>query len=54
VVKGVLVGFSPLECARNIVIEKWYNSNQTTFLDVALNVSKSSKGVVLNPVVGPE
>jgi hypothetical protein len=51
---SVLVGFSPLECSRNIIIEKWYNSSKVTFLDVAQKLSKSPNGIILNPVVGPE
>lgn len=53
VITPVLLGFNPVNLARNIEIEHW----NRTFLQVAEQVqemSKKGKGFILNPVVGPE
>lgn len=47
---SVLLGFNPIDLARNTPIEGW----KKTFLDVARRVEASSQSVVLNPVIGPE
>ncbi|KAK0069992.1 glucokinase regulatory protein [Biomphalaria pfeifferi] len=49
----VLIGFNPVELARNLDIEKW----DKTFLQVAQNLEiaeKQQKAFILNPVIGPE
>ncbi|CAH1773385.1 unnamed protein product [Owenia fusiformis] len=49
----VLMGFNPIEMARDIPIRNW----DKTFLDVARRLetlSKAGDGYILNPVVGPE
>ncbi len=47
---NVLLGFNPIDLARNVPIEGW----DKTFLDVARRVEASHQGVVLNPIIGPE
>jgi N-acetylmuramic acid 6-phosphate (MurNAc-6-P) etherase len=48
-VEVVLLGFNPVEAARNVPIENW---PEGTFLTVARRVQ--AEGTVLNPLVGPE
>jgi N-acetylmuramic acid 6-phosphate (MurNAc-6-P) etherase len=50
----VLLGFNPLELARNVSIEKWYNEEQKTFRSVAEALNLKPEHVILNPVIGPE
>lgn len=45
-----LLGFNPIELSRNVPIENW----DKTFIQVASELAKSEKSVILNPVVGPE
>jgi N-acetylmuramic acid 6-phosphate (MurNAc-6-P) etherase len=47
---AVLLGFNPVELARNIHIEGW----PRTFLDTARRVAAASNAALLNPVIGPE
>ena len=47
---AVLLGFSPLELARDTVIEGYH----ATFRQIAAATAGSSNGTLLNPVVGPE
>jgi N-acetylmuramic acid 6-phosphate (MurNAc-6-P) etherase len=49
-VEVVLLGFNPVESARNVAIENW--PGEQSFLSVARRVL--AEGVVLNPLVGPE
>ncbi|XP_070556809.1 glucokinase regulatory protein-like [Ptychodera flava] len=49
----VLLGFNPVDLARNLPIENW----QKTFLQVAKKFEdfiKCNNGFILNPIVGPE
>lgn len=47
---SILVGFNPVELARDTPIEGWH----TTFKATAERVAAASNGLVLAPVVGPE
>lgn len=46
----VLLGFNPVNQARQTVIEGWSKS----FFDVVKALNDYDKGIILNPVVGPE
>ncbi|MFH0794616.1 MAG: hypothetical protein V2A74_11355 [bacterium] len=47
---SVLLGFNPVSLARQRPIENW----DKTFLEVARAVESSPRGLVLNPLIGPE
>lgn len=47
---AVLLGFNPLELARDTVIEGYH----ATFRQIATATANSTNGTLLNPVVGPE
>jgi N-acetylmuramic acid 6-phosphate (MurNAc-6-P) etherase len=47
---AVLMGFNPVQLARDTPIENW----PYTFLDTATRVAHAPNAAVLNPVVGPE
>lgn len=47
---GVLLGFNPVELARNTPIEDWHGS----FRDEAIRTADAPNAAVLNPVLGPE
>jgi len=50
----VLVGFNPIELARDIKIEKWHKTCKDIFSELETLSCSSDKAFVLNPVVGPE
>ena len=47
---SVLLGFNPLELARDAAVENWHG----TFREAAERLAASPGGTLLNPVVGPE
>lgn len=47
---AVLLGFNPVELARDTAIESWDGS----FKDIAVRTAGSPNATVLNPIVGPE
>ena len=47
---SVLMGFNPLELARDVAIEGYH----ATFKQIAMGTETSPNGSLLNPVVGPE
>lgn len=53
----VLIGFNPVELARDIPIEMWKDRRDGrthTFRDVAQRMQASEKAIIINPVIGPE
>ncbi len=47
---SVLLGFNPVERARDVNVEKW----DKTFADVVYDIMNKKNCVILNPVLGPE
>ena len=47
---SVLLGFNPVNLARQRPIENW----NKTFLEVARAVESSKRGLIINPLIGPE
>ncbi|XP_064391978.1 glucokinase regulatory protein-like [Halichondria panicea] len=50
----VLVGFNPVEMARDNKIEKWHKTCKQTFMELEQLSTTSDQAFILNPVVGPE
>lgn len=48
----VLIGFNPISMARRIQVPKWPDNK--TFYDVASRMEKTSRALVINPIIGPE